>query len=116
MVEIMNESEFLALADAILDSIEQQADVWFEKLDIDVEGTRSGNVLTLTFADRSQAVINSQAPLQEMWVAGRSGAYHYRRKDDGRWYDTRSGEELGQALSRICSEQAGAAITVTVPA
>jgi CyaY protein len=116
MVKIMNESEFLALADAILDSVEQQADVWYEKLDIDVEGSRSGNVLTLTFADRSQAVINSQAPLKEMWVAGRSGAYHYRRKDDRRWYDTRSGEELALALSRIFTEQAGTTISVSVPA
>jgi len=107
----MNESEFLALADAILDSIERQADVWFEQRDIDIEGTRSGNVLTLTFADRSQAVVNSQAPMQEMWVAARSGGFHYRLKD-GKWLDTPSGEELARALSRICSEQSGEEIVV----
>ncbi|VCU69217.1 frataxin-like protein [Pigmentiphaga humi] len=112
--EIMNESEFLALAQDILDSIEQQADVWFEQRDIDIEGTRNGNVLTLTFEDGSQAVVNSQAPMQEMWVAARSGGFHYRLKD-GKWLDTRSGEELAQALSRICSEQSGQPIEVEVP-
>lgn len=111
MGEIMNESEFLALADAILSSIERQADVWFEERDIDIEGSRSGNVLTLVFADRSQVVVNSQAPMQEMWVAARSGGFHYRLKD-GKWLDTRSGEELAQALSRVCSEQSGEEVVV----
>lgn len=111
IVEIMNESEFLALAEAILDSIERQADAWFEERGIDIEASRNGNVLTLTFADGSQAVINSQAPKQEMWVAARSGGFHYRLKD-GKWLDTRSGEELAEALSRICSEQSGTQIVV----
>ncbi len=110
----MNESEFLALADAIIDSIEEQADIWFEKQDVDVEGTRNGNVLTLTFANGTQAVINSQAPMREMWVAARSGGFHYRMKD-GRWLDTRSGVELAEALSQICSEQAGTPLTVHLP-
>ncbi|GAA4337091.1 iron donor protein CyaY [Pigmentiphaga soli] len=110
----MNESEFLALAEAILDAIEAQCDHWFEQLDIDVESARSGNVLTLTFADRSQVVINSQSPMREMWVAARSGGFHYRQVD-GRWIDTRSGEEMAAALSRICTEQAGRPITVTLP-
>ncbi len=114
IVQIMNESEFLALAEAILDAIEQQADVWFEELDIDVEGSRSGNVLTLTFANGTHAVINSQSPMREMWVAAVSGGFHYRLVD-GLWLDTRSGVELSVALSQICSEQAGTAITVSIP-
>lgn len=111
----MNESEFLARADAIIASIEAQADVWFDKLDVELESVRNGNVLTLIFENGSQAVINSQAPLQEMWVAARSGGFHYRWQD-GAWVDTRSGTELGAALTTICTEQAGRPLTVTIPA
>lgn len=113
--EIMNESEFVAAAEAIIGSIEAQADVWFDELDVDLECERSGNVLTLTFQDRSQVVVNSQAPMKEMWVAGRSGGFHYRYQDNGQWIDTRSGEELGAALSRICSEQSGRILVVAIP-
>ena len=112
--EIMNESEFLALADSIIKSLETQADKWFDELDVDLECERSGNVLTLTFENGSQVVVNSQAPLQEMWVAARSGGFHYRLQN-GRWMDTRSGTELGASLSAICSEQSGTPLTVSVP-
>ena len=38
--EIMNESEFVAAAEAIIGSIEAQADVWFDELDVDLECER----------------------------------------------------------------------------
>mgnify|MGYP001041043820 CR=1 FL=1 len=108
---IMTESEFLELAGAVLDAIESQADDWAAKFDLDIESVRSGNVLTLTFEDGVQVVINTQAAMQEIWVAARSGGFHYRY--DGRiWADTRGGPHLAEALSQICSEAAGQPLTV----
>jgi CyaY protein len=63
-------------------------------------------VLTLELGDGSKVVINSQAPMQQMWVAGRSGAFHYAWHD-GAWRDTRDGSELFAALSRLVSAQGG---------
>ena len=109
----MNETEFLARIDSILDSIEAQADVWFENLDLDVETRRQGHVLNLVFDNGHQIVINSQGPLQEIWVAARSGGFHYRF-DVENWKDTRAGPDLHDALSRLCSEAAGHPLVVTL--
>jgi len=109
----MTESEFLALADRILAAIEAQADEWYDELDIDVEAERNGGVLTLAFDSGVRVVINSQAPLQEMWVAAPSGGFHYRLRD-GVWCDTRGGPDLTTALSTICSAASGRDVTVTL--
>jgi len=107
----MTETEFLALIDEVLDSIESQADDWAAKLDVDVEASRSGNVLTLVFDDDVHVVVNSQAAMQELWVAARSGGFHYRY-DGQQWKDTRGGPALPEALSQICSDAAGQPVTV----
>ena len=44
--------------------------------------------------------------MQQMWVAGRNGAFHYAWRD-GAWRDTRDGSELFAALSRLVSAQGG---------
>jgi len=51
-------------------------------------------------------IVNRHAPNRELWVAARSGGFHFRAQD-GRWRDTRGGQELGEALARILREQAG---------
>lgn len=98
----MTESEFLALAEQTLDAIEAAV----ETAPIDVEVARAGNVLTLELADGTRIVVNSQTPMQQIWVAAKSGGFHYERRG-GEWRDTRDGTELFAALSRILSAQGG---------
>ena len=106
----MTESEFLDLAEATLDAIEASLDRLCEQDMVDVECSRSGNVLEIEFVGNgSKVIINSQAPMQELWVAARAGGFHFRR-DGERWVDTRKGGELYAALSVYLSEQAGAAL------
>src|SRR5690606_29712859 len=62
---IMTETEFLALVDQVLDSIESQADDWAAGQDVDIEASRSGNVLTLVFEDGTHVVVNAQTAMQE---------------------------------------------------
>jgi CyaY protein len=77
---------------------------------VDVECKRSGNVLEIEFIDNgSKIIVNSQAPLQEMWVAARSGGYHYKRVG-GEWRNTRDDTEFYASLSKFASEQGGAAV------
>ena len=103
----MTDSEFLALAEATLDNIEGAFEQVAEETDVDIECSRSGNVLQIEFADNgSKIIVNSQAPMKEMWIAARSGGFHYRRVDE-RWINTRDGSEFYEALSRMASEQAG---------
>ncbi len=110
---IMTESEFLARADAILDKIHEQVDNWFETLDIDLDASRSGQVLTIVFDQKSHVVVNSQAPLQEMWVAAPSGGFHYKF-DNTNWVDTRTGTTLQDNLSSIFSDITARALTITL--
>jgi len=109
----MNETEFLALAEHTLDQIESQADDWSARddVDLDIEVTRNGNVLNLVFEDGTTIVVNSQAAMQELWLAARTGGFHYRY--DGQiWVDTRGGPPMHDALSQICSAAAGTPLDI----
>lgn len=105
----MTETEFLDLADSTLNAIEAALDRLNDDNRLDVECSRSGNVLEIEFLHNgSKVIVNSQAAMQELWVAARSGGFHYRQVD-GRWIDTRGGSELFDALSQIATEQSGGA-------
>jgi CyaY protein len=108
----MGEKEFLDLAESTLNTIEEAMDRLNDEDVIDVECKRSGNVLEIEFLDNgSKIIINSQAPMKEMWVAAKAGGYHYRRQDDA-WINTRDGSELFAALSALASAQGGASVTL----
>src|SRR3954451_19472693 len=104
----MSETEFLDLAESTLDTIESALDRLNDEDLIDVECKRSGNVLEIEFLDNgSKIIVNSQAPLQEMWVAARAGGYHYKRVG-AQWRNTRDDSELFASLSHLASAQGGA--------
>lgn len=105
----MSPSEFLTLADEMLEAIEDAIGRIADASDIDVEASRSGNVVTIEFAGGSKIIVNSQEPMQEMWVAARAGGFHFRWDGDA-WIDTKDGSELFSALSRHASQQAGVGI------
>jgi CyaY protein len=109
----MTESEFLTRAEAALARIETALEALTNEGDIDVECSRSGNVLEIEFVDNgSKIIVNSQAPMQELWVAAKSGGFHFRA-DGERWLNTRDGSELFAALSQMVSAQGGASVNLT---
>ena len=97
----MTESEFHRAVDAVLGRIESLAEAE-EALDVDLES----GILTLSAPDQSRIIVNRQAANREIWVAARSGGFHFAFRD-GRWLDTRSGDELFASLSRVVALQAG---------
>ena len=100
----MTDTEFHQRADAFLTDLEDRLDA------ADIEWERApGGVMQIDFDNGTQIIINKQPPLQEIWVAARSGGFHFRRAGEV-WVDTRSGDELSVALNRCCSEQAGRAV------
>lgn len=109
----MTESEFLVLAEQTLDAIEAAFERATDKSDIDIESSRSGNVLEIEFIDTgSKIIVNSQTPMREIWVAARSGGYHFRR-EGSRWVNTRDGSDLYEVLSASASSQAGEPLTIS---
>jgi CyaY protein len=97
----MNESEFHRAVDEILARIERAAEAT-EGIDSDLEA----GILTLECPDGSRIIVNRQAPNREIWLAARSGGFHFALRD-GAWRDTRSGAEFFAALSEIARAQAG---------
>ena len=102
----MTDLEFLDRAEAALKAIELACDRINEDSDADVDNQRTGGMVTLAFANRSQIVVNLQKPLHEVWLAARCGGFHYRF-DGAQWMDTKGQGEFWDSLSRYASEQAG---------
>jgi CyaY protein len=103
----MTDSEYLGLAEAALAAVEQAV----EASGVDIDTERSGNVLTLEFDDGSKIIVNLQAPMHEIWVAAKSGGFHFRYREQA-WRDTRSERELFSALSEFVSQQAGEPVSL----
>jgi CyaY protein len=102
----MTDMEYQDLADALLRSVESSCDRINDESDADLDNQRVGGMVTLTFANRSQIIINLQKPLHEVWLAARSGGFHFKW-DGHQWMDTKGNGEFFAHLSRCASEQAG---------
>jgi CyaY protein len=101
MAGIMTESDFHRAVDAVLSRVETALEQ-HDALDVDPEE----GVLTITCPDASRIIVNRQTPNREIWVAARSGGFHFASRE-GAWRDTRSGEELFASLARLIEMQAG---------
>jgi CyaY protein len=102
----MTDLEFLDQAERLLAGVEIICDRLNDNTDADVDNQRVGGMVTLTFPNRSQIVINLQKPLHEVWLAARCGGFHYKF-DGAHWQDTKGQGEFWHSLSRYASEQAG---------
>ena len=102
----MTDTEYQDLAEALLRSVELACDRINDNTDADVDNQRVGGMITMTFANGSQIIINLQKPLQEIWLAARAGGFHYRH-NGAAWMDTKGQGEFFEQLSRSATEQSG---------
>jgi CyaY protein len=102
---MIDESAFIALTDRILDTIGAALDA----AESDLDWSENDGVLTIECGDGSRVIVNRHVPNRELWVAARSGGFHFRA-EGGAWRDTKSGEELGTALERLLQDQGGAVV------
>ncbi len=105
----MNDSAFIAAADAALATIGDALDSALANSDRDVDWNVNDGILEIECEDGGKLIVNRHVPNREIWVAARSGGYHFR-SEGGVWRDTRSGDELGAVLERLLDEQAGLAV------
>jgi CyaY protein len=105
----MTDLEFMDRAEQLLLAVEQCCDRINDTTDADVDSQRSGGMITLTFSNRTQIIINQQKPLHEIWMAAKSGGYHYRF-DGSQWLDTKGAGEFFAHLGRDASAQSGLAL------
>jgi CyaY protein len=105
MTRPLTDSEYLMYAEALLSAVEASCDRINDTTDADIDNQRVGGMITISFANRSQIIINLQKPLQEVWLATKAGGYHY--KFDSDWRSSREGTEFFSDLSAHASTQSG---------
>lgn len=99
----MDETVFNAHADAELGRIEEALEQCGAELDIEC---KPGGVLEVEFDNGSKVIINRHTAAREIWVAAKSGGFHFR-PEASTWISGRDGTELYALLSRVVSEQSG---------
>ena len=115
-IETIDDKQFFQLGSNVLHSIEVALEAADDELDLDLDVERQGgNVINIHFRDKSVIVVNTQPPLHEIWVAAKSGGYHYRWAGtvaQPLWLDTKTGNELLSDLSEFASAQAGQPVKI----
>ena len=112
--DALSDSAYRSATEALLSSIEATVDRWLQDDVVDIDSMRTGGLLELHFPNGSHIVVNTQPPLHEVWLAARSGGFHYRSVG-GRWCDTKDGSEFHEVLSRCASEQSGQPLRFMAP-
>jgi CyaY protein len=86
--------------------IESACDRINDQTNADIDNQRVGGMITLVFANKSQLVVNLQKPLHEIWLAAKSGGYHFKWVNQ-QWQDTKGQGELFAVLNAQSSAQSG---------
>lgn len=106
-----SESGFVANTAQVLQAIGAALDASIDAGDADLDWSLNDGVLAIDCGDQGKLIVNRHLPNREIWIAARSGGFHFRA-DDGVWRDTRTGEELGAALARLLMGQAGIGVAL----
>lgn len=95
----MTESEFLNYSDRLFAYLDKQIEV----LELDIDSQHTGNVLTLECDDTGEKIIiNRHTPNQELWIASKTGGYHF--SFDGKaWRAQKDGSEFFAILNDVLS-------------
>lgn len=101
----MDEAEFNQSVNVALSRIERG----IEAADLDFE-TPADGILEIEFEDGSKIIVNRHGVAREIWVAARSGGFHFRPQN-GAWVDTKSGEDLYAKLTSLVAAQGGDDVT-----
>lgn len=112
MTTLMPEAEFLALYQGTLRRIEETVEAAINDDDAAIDYESGNDMLTLSFSNRSVVIISRQTAIRQLWLAARSGGFHYDY-DPGRqqWICSATGESLPDMLHTICRDQGGVTLS-----
>ncbi len=108
---MLTDSEFIAAADRTLATVGEALDTALEVSDADIDWTLNDGILEIDCGVGGKVIVNRHVPNREIWVAARSGGFHFRPRE-GAWRDTRSGDELAASLATLLRAQAQLAIVL----
>jgi len=111
----VTESEFNDIIDNIFLSIEEQLD----ELETDMDYEINAGILTIIMTNKSQLIINRQRSHFQLWLAAKSGGYHFNCIKDEKggqieWLDTKTGKTFNEVFNQCLFEQSGEKFSLSV--
>ena len=105
MTEVEFERTYSETLVKIEDAIEESG------ADLDYETVN--DILTITCEDGSAVIITRQGPTRQLWLAARSGGFHFDYDpEQGDWVRTGDGRTLTDMLQEILREQGGVEVSL----
>ncbi|MEH6634302.1 MAG: iron donor protein CyaY [Halioglobus sp.] len=100
----MTESQFNDLIDQTFEALEMALDEVDQELDYEA----NGSVITVEFENGTTMVFSRQPPTRQLWLAARSGGFHFAYdEDESDWRNTRDGQLFRPFVVVQMQEQAG---------
>ncbi|OED44399.1 iron donor protein CyaY [Endozoicomonas sp. (ex Bugula neritina AB1)] len=107
----MNEAQYSDLLDDLMVAIEDA----IEDAQLDIDYETAAGILTLTCPDDSKVILSRQTPLLQLWLAAKSGGFHFDYSEDQQeWVLDGSGESFTGSLNRCLSEQYGQKVELII--
>jgi len=100
----MSNPDFSTQYDQTLMAIENIVEAAIEESDIELDYETVNDILTLTCANGSSIIITRQSATSQLWLAAKSGGFHFDFVD-GQWLCDSDQESLGSKLQSICLTQ-----------
>jgi CyaY protein len=102
----MTDAEFLATYKTTLTRIEECVEAAIVDHDAEIDYESGNDMLTLTFKSGSVAIISRQSAIQQLWLAARSGGFHFDYDADRKqWLCKATGQTLAEMLGDVCRQQ-----------
>ena len=109
----MTEFEFNDQLDDLMMAIEDAIDDAIEEIDTDIDYENAAGILTLSFENGTQIILSRQGALRQLWMASRSGGYHFDFNEEReQWVCESNGQVFIELLNRCASEQAEEPVTL----
>ncbi len=107
----MNEAQYSDLLDDLMVGIEDA----IEDAELDIDFETAAGILTLTCPDNSKVILSRQTPLLQLWLAAKSGGFHFDYAEDQQaWVLDSTGDSFTDMLNRCLSEQYGEVVALDI--
>ena len=89
----MTETEYLQQTKMLFNTVMAHIEDNYPDLDAQSQGA----IVEIENDDGQKIIINQQTPMQEVWLASRSGGYHFKW-NGATWVNTRDGADFWEFL------------------
>ena len=89
----MTETEYLQQTQMLFNTVMAHIEDNYPDLDAQSQSA----IVEIENQDGQKIIINQQAPMQEVWLASRSGGYHFKW-NGATWVNTRDGADFWEFL------------------